>query len=923
MASLVLMAAGQSLMGGVAAGGMFGMSALTGAAIGGMVGATAGAVVDSMFLIPEIMGTDHQSSSGPRIEEPIISLASEGTDIPFMLGNQIRSPGFLFYAGEFIEEVIVNKSSGGKGGSSSSSSITYTYFCDLAVGIGTGGNDQVEEIEKMWGDNKKILEKIRAVNMHSNKLSVTKRGGWMIVDSTLQKMTRLLVGVNATFADWGNSGNNGTFKVWGVKLTGGGNSRARLWNPNCVDESAGRPIWVHQDSDNRGAGRVDSIEIFTGADDQDAWEMIENDKGIDSTPAFRGMAYVGLERLALDDFGERIPNITFQMVEKTGRTRAEAIDKIMERAGYTAGQWDTSRVRGNMRGMNLPGIQDSRSGVLPIAQAFGLRVRVSQGVIIFFQKGDENIVDVSSGDLGAAELGEEPTRFSKTRVDPRSLPSEVTVTYLDARKKQEKGAQQYRHPTLSTEIKQKIEIPIVMSSAEAQRYATTLLWEYHNENETVRFTLPPKYMDVEETDIIIVEAPDGHTYNVRVTEINRGANMLLEMRGTIQPHAVLNIDDCFDEQDPDVAPDDDPPIHVPPPLPLFILDIPAIEPDKVEEPGFYIAVSPADDQTAFKGAMIYQSATAAQSSVDGFPWNERTPMTKYITYGELINEPGPAAPASGEMAEVPGAWEDVLASRPIVEIFRGTLTDRTKDEVLEGFNNALLGNEIIGFQEATLLNSGRYKLKKLIRGLRDTRQHMSTHVKGERFIMLEPDRMVWIKKWKGAIGQVKYFKAVSSGGTVEEFDQAEDYQTDTGLFQANSVKAFAPKIGTTLTQPAYTGNDLNLPWTFVTRQFASATDEGEAALEEVETYEVDVYNAGDVDGVITVNWANGVVDSYKSGDAATPNGSKITVNGDGTSNFYYDAQDQVGTSGPTNPRYFRIYQVHKYQGRGNFAELLI
>ena len=139
MASLALIPVGQSLLASYATGGILGLEALTGAAIGGMAFGAAGAVIDSMFLMPEIFGTPHQSTSGPRIEEPGIMLASEGTDIPWYVGgDKIKGTGFLFYAGKFEEEVIVQSSSGSKGGGSSASSTTYTYFCDLAVGIGEG-----------------------------------------------------------------------------------------------------------------------------------------------------------------------------------------------------------------------------------------------------------------------------------------------------------------------------------------------------------------------------------------------------------------------------------------------------------------------------------------------------------------------------------------------------------------------------------------------------------------------------------------------------------------------------------------------------------------------------------------------------------------------------------------------------------------
>lgn len=55
------------------------------------------------------------------------------------------------------------------------------------------------------------------------------------------------------------------------------------------------------------------FRFYDGGETQEPDGLIEADKGVDSTPAFRGLCYIVFERLALKDFGNRIPSITVEI----------------------------------------------------------------------------------------------------------------------------------------------------------------------------------------------------------------------------------------------------------------------------------------------------------------------------------------------------------------------------------------------------------------------------------------------------------------------------------------------------------------------------------------------------------------------------------------------------------------------------------
>ncbi|MBV8850667.1 MAG: glycoside hydrolase TIM-barrel-like domain-containing protein, partial [Methylobacteriaceae bacterium] len=55
--------------------------------------------------------------------------------------------------------------------------------------------------------------------------------------------------------------------------------------------------------------------VYTGTETQDADPLIVAKEGADHAPAYRGLAYVVFERLPLASFGNRIPQLTFEVVK--------------------------------------------------------------------------------------------------------------------------------------------------------------------------------------------------------------------------------------------------------------------------------------------------------------------------------------------------------------------------------------------------------------------------------------------------------------------------------------------------------------------------------------------------------------------------------------------------------------------------------
>ncbi len=80
-----------------------------------------------------------------------------------------------------------------------------------------------------------------------------------------------------------------------------------------------------------------SFRFYPGNETQEPDGLIEDDQGVDQTPAFRGLCYLVFDRMPLKDFGNRIPNITAEVTfnGNTSQTTTETDFFTVAEGGLT------------------------------------------------------------------------------------------------------------------------------------------------------------------------------------------------------------------------------------------------------------------------------------------------------------------------------------------------------------------------------------------------------------------------------------------------------------------------------------------------------------------------------------------------------------------------------------------------------------
>ena len=86
-----------------------------------------------------------------------------------------------------------------------------------------------------------------------------------------------------------------------------------------------------------------TTRLYTGSETQNPDSFIQSIEGTTDTPAYRGLAYIVFERLPLQDFGNRVPQFSFEVL-RHGNGAAEMVRAVNIIPGSTEFGYDTTIV---------------------------------------------------------------------------------------------------------------------------------------------------------------------------------------------------------------------------------------------------------------------------------------------------------------------------------------------------------------------------------------------------------------------------------------------------------------------------------------------------------------------------------------------------------------------------------------------------
>jgi hypothetical protein len=237
----------------------FGQMATTavGAVIGFYLGGPAGALKGAYwgYMAGQVISpTQLPTAHGPRLDDLKAQASQVGQPIPLVFGTYMIA-GNIIWASD-LKETKHKDTQGGKGGPTQKQ-VSYTYSQSVAIGLceaPVSGTQAIQGIRRIWANGKLIYDRSKPSDP-----SVTDHIGTVVADNTL----------------------------------------------NALVQSFTRKL--------SSSDALQSIMTVYDGTQTAADPTIESFEGVGNVPAFKDLAYVVLHDLQLADYGNRLPNLQFEV----------------------------------------------------------------------------------------------------------------------------------------------------------------------------------------------------------------------------------------------------------------------------------------------------------------------------------------------------------------------------------------------------------------------------------------------------------------------------------------------------------------------------------------------------------------------------------------------------------------------------------
>ena len=485
--------------------------------------------------------------------------------------------------------------------------------------------------------------------------------------------------------------------------------------------------------DSESTSNTVTVRFYPGSETQSVDTLISAVEGTGSAPAYRGMMYIVIEDHDLSDFSNRIPNISAE-IQTDAIDYGDIFEDVCHLCGIPSAYIDGSKGTTAITGLVQTNRTSGQDLINVISLAYAYDTVEADNTIQAIPRGGTVVATVDSSELGIRTEGSENVpKLTRVYTNEYSLPGRVDLTYYDAGKNYEQVSQGEMRHGADVYNSKSLTFPLTLTADEARQMAARILDIAWIEACKYSGVLGLKHLKVIPSDPLNV--PDnGYLKRMRVTEMDLGDPGELRCSFVIDDESVLSqiVEGGSGGSGASGSLE-------PVPTVFTVWSGKELRDDDQYSAGFYVAANGASN---WRGASIYYSPDS------GTTWILAGTVTGRSTFGTM----------SSVLADgtTPRTWDTTHTAR--VNLSYGLLESTTQEDVLNGNNIAVVGNEILGIQTATLDGDMEYIIEDLYRGIRDS--VMTGHASSERFI-LASTAIVRVNVPEDYVGDTLQVKCVS------------------------------------------------------------------------------------------------------------------------------------------------------------------
>ena len=410
----------------------------------------------------------------------------------------------------------------------------------------------------------------------------------------------------------------------------------------------------------------------------------------------------------------RLPN-----VDPDGIPLVDILTDLCERSDLSSSELTFTGISDIVFGFVIGQSMTARAAMEMLLRAYHIDA-IDSDTFKFVKRGGASVVDIDYIDLGAGTDAPTIHAVSVNRRQETEMASRVNVKYMSLSADYQIAAQSARRETTGSRETAEVALPIVFDDDnEPAEIADILLREIWAGAFTRSFATTIEYAKYEPTDVLRLD--DGLAIRTVRGRARVDKGSLIEWE---------SIDEDVEAYDSNaigvqiVVPSQDLASVMQGQTSFAVLDIPPLsELQSGNESAAYVAA---------KGVLSNWPGAAIDVSRDG--GSTYTPGTG-VTQASVL---GAATTALDDFLGG-NVWDEASTVR--VDVGAGTLSSATHDEVLDGANLSVIGDEVLQFRTATLVSSGVYDLTGFLRGRKGTEWAISTHVAGDAFVLINVLRL--------------------------------------------------------------------------------------------------------------------------------------------------------------------------------------
>ncbi len=479
------------------------------------------------------------------------------------------------------------------------------------------------------------------------------------------------------------------------------------------------------------------FRFYNGEEDQRVDPLIASAEGINAATAHRGISYVVFENLQLADFGNRIPSLTFEVIDGSGRITIIDIANSVTQDLVTQSGDSNITLSGYASSAGV-----SREALDDLLSPLPMSIRANDGDL---QLIDHSVMQGVSDIISPEVIQQNQNRLDETQSFTASIseiPKELSLRYYDPSREYQAGLQSSRRPGPGR-VNRTIDFPAALNVNDAQSIVALNQRQQIFARNMASMTLARDGKNYIIGDI--VRCNNMHRW--KIIEVEEDLGVIGLMLNKVADMTTM----------PEVAASGR--ALLPPDLrsgqTIFnILDLPAFGLRGLDRPN--IAVAAGGSEAGWRRANLFQRNE-----------NIITPISTVSVAATMGRVTVPLQRASAAIVDE--------RNRPIVILDNSNMMLQLGDVGNSSNDNfAMIGEEIIQFRSAHILDDGSYELRGLARGLGGTEEYIDNHTADERFVLLDDKQLQFIEHDDFTLGQSINIEAIGLDDDVPQVETLED-----------------------------------------------------------------------------------------------------------------------------------------------------